>query len=497
MASGPAAQSVPAEDNDGSEIGDDCEFDGAEAAGQEGGDFAEPELEFDESGLELTENEAIPVEDQLYFMANNPEDDPSDENLGAGRITPEGYIDEDFEDTLGSPATEVNTQDLVDTEFKEISRLGIIQVVGDDRLGRKVIIFSACRLPPAENLDHQRLLKYIINTLSQYVENDYVLVYFHHGLNSKNKPSFAWLKQAYSEFDRKYKKNLKAFLIVHPTKLIKALYFLFKPFISVKFGRKLTYVNYLADLKSQNLYFDQLPIPQRVREYDDSIQPASGNRAALTSQYSRSEDFAYGQQLVANPLPATQFGVSLQHIKHYNGGSVICPVVEHTIKYLRECCLDVEGLFRRSCSVAQVQDVQEKYNRGEYVDFRDLGNPHLAAVLLKTFLRELAEPLLTFELYEAVIENHALPAKTKVSHARSLISQQLPDDNYDLLNYVAQFLSEVADNSTRNKMTALNLGIVFGPSLIWSRQQASLTVMKPINCFTQLLILHYNHIFVR
>uniref|UniRef100_A0A1I8HRX6 TBP-binding domain-containing protein n=1 Tax=Macrostomum lignano TaxID=282301 RepID=A0A1I8HRX6_9PLAT len=111
MASGPAAQSVPAEDNDGSEIGDDCEFDGAEAAGQEGGDFAEPELEFDESGLELTENE---------------EDDPSDENLGAGRITPEGYIDEDFEDTLGSPATEVNTQDLVDTEFKEISRLGII-----------------------------------------------------------------------------------------------------------------------------------------------------------------------------------------------------------------------------------------------------------------------------------------------------------------------------------------------------------------------------------
>uniref|UniRef100_A0A1I8IYB7 Link domain-containing protein n=1 Tax=Macrostomum lignano TaxID=282301 RepID=A0A1I8IYB7_9PLAT len=135
MASGPAAQSVPAEDNDSSEIGDDCEFDGAEAAGQEGGDFAEPELEFDESGLELTENEAletfedydaIPVEDQLYFMANNPEDDPSDENLGAGRITPEGYIDEDFEDTLGSPATEVNTQDLVDTEFKEISRLGII-----------------------------------------------------------------------------------------------------------------------------------------------------------------------------------------------------------------------------------------------------------------------------------------------------------------------------------------------------------------------------------
>uniref|UniRef100_A0A1I8F4W1 SAM-dependent methyltransferase n=1 Tax=Macrostomum lignano TaxID=282301 RepID=A0A1I8F4W1_9PLAT len=94
--------------------------------------------------------------------------------------------------------------DLVDTEFKDISKLGVIQVVGDDRLGRKVIIFSACRLPPSNTLDHQRLLKYIINTLNH-----------------------------------------------------------------VKFGRKLAYVNYLSELKSHNLFLDQMPIPQRVREYDE------------------------------------------------------------------------------------------------------------------------------------------------------------------------------------------------------------------------------------
>ncbi|PAA58738.1 hypothetical protein BOX15_Mlig029893g3 [Macrostomum lignano] len=463
-------------------------------------DFAEPELEFDESGLELTENEAAKA-----FSKTGTTDDQSDENFAAaaaagGRITPEGFIDEDFEDTLGSPATEVNTQDLVDTEFKDISKLGVIQVVGDDRLGRKVIIFSACRLPPSNTLDHQRLLKYIINTLNQYVENDYVLVYFHHGLNSKNKPSFAWLKQAYSEFDRKYKKNLKAFLIVHPTKLIKALYYLFRPLLSVKFGRKLAYVNYLSELKSHNLFLDQMPIPQRVREYDDSLR--SGSRTG-SSHYASSEELGCASGglgvggLAANPLPTTQFGVSLQHIKHYNAGSVICPVVEHTVTYLRDCCLDVEGIFRRSCSVTLVREVQEKYNKGESVEFRDLADPHLAAVLLKTFLRELAEPLLTFELYDAVIENHSLPAKQKVGHAAELVSNQLPDDNYDLLNYIVHFLSEVAENASKNKMTAVNLGIVFGPNLIWSRQQASLTVMKPINCFAQLLISDYAQIFLR
>jgi len=35
------------------------------------------------------------------------------------------------------------------------------------------------------------------------VENDYTVVYFHHGLDRRSKPSFSWLRQAYSEFDRK------------------------------------------------------------------------------------------------------------------------------------------------------------------------------------------------------------------------------------------------------------------------------------------------------
>jgi hypothetical protein len=45
--------------------------------------------------------------------------------------------------------------------------------------------------------------RYLQHTLDQYVENDYTLVYFHFGLNSKTKPSFKWLRQAYSDFDRK------------------------------------------------------------------------------------------------------------------------------------------------------------------------------------------------------------------------------------------------------------------------------------------------------
>ena len=47
------------------------------------------------------------------------------------------------------------------------------------------------------------LPRYILLTLDQYVEQDYTLLYFHHGFSSINKPSIAWLRQIYHELDRK------------------------------------------------------------------------------------------------------------------------------------------------------------------------------------------------------------------------------------------------------------------------------------------------------
>lgn len=73
--------------------------------------------------------------------------------------------------------------------------------------------------------------RYLMHTLDQYVEQDYSLVYFHHGLNSKNKPPVSWLWSAYKVLDRKYKKNLKALYLVHPTNFIRVVYNVFKPAI--------------------------------------------------------------------------------------------------------------------------------------------------------------------------------------------------------------------------------------------------------------------------
>ena len=55
----------------------------------------------------------------------------------------------------------------------------------------------------------------------------------------------------------------------------------------------------------------------------------------------------------------------------------------------------------RLCTYSTVS-FQGKINNGEEIVFED-GDVHIAAVILKTFLRELAEPLLTFDLYHTVV----------------------------------------------------------------------------------------------
>ena len=68
--------------------------------------------------------------------------------------------------------------------------------------------------------------------------------------------------------------------------------------------------------------------------------------------------------------------------------------------------LQVEGLFRRSPNLSLVKSFAEKFNNGEFPKFDEDKDIHVAAVLLKKFLRELPEPLLTFRSYDDIMKIH-------------------------------------------------------------------------------------------
>ena len=105
---------------------------------------------------------------------------------------------------------------------------------------------------------------------------------------------------------------------------------------------------------------------------------------------------------LSSKSPSQQFGVSLSWIRT-NCEQEIPPVMAQCIGFLSDpACLETEGIFRRSASSAVVKEMKQRLNCGETVVFNKDSDVHLAAVLLKTFLRELEEPLLTFANFSAI-----------------------------------------------------------------------------------------------
>lgn len=451
----------------------------------------EPNLEFDDTELVASVGSGD-LEDHIDelgqdFLESPVSDGTIEENFEEELVNAPKLLESGPESMLYSLRND--DEDLTDEDYSDIEKYGIVEVAGDDPYGRKVIIVSACKLPSNKVIDHQRLLKYLMFTLDKYVEQDYSLVYLHYGLNSRNKPTLTWLWQAYRAFDRKYKKNLKALYLVHPTNFIRLVWQVFRAVISAKFGRKVMYVNSLQELHHLLGLPYQLSIPQPVVEHDELISKKS-KKAPPPPEVPDADSKFHA------PLPTQQFGVSLQFIKDNNDGEVIPPVVSQCVRFLSQPdALETEGIFRRSSNITLLREYQSKLNQGQEVDFS--GDVHLAAVLLKTFLRELEEPLMTFDLYDEIVQFQSISKDERLRHVSLLIREKLPEDNYHILKFIVQFLAKVMDRCDLNKMTSSNLAVVFGPNLVWSdTTQLSLSAIGPINMFVDFILTNHEQIFI-
>ncbi|KAL7381104.1 hypothetical protein ABVT39_000474 [Epinephelus coioides] len=137
-----------------------------------------------------------------------------------------------------------------------------------------IIVFSSCYLPQNSLENYQNvmdnLFRYVVGTLDLMVAENYVIVYLCAGGQKDKLPGISWLRECYTTINRRLRKNLKGFYVVHPTWYIKALITIIKPFISSKFSRKLQFVNSLQDL-SHFIPTEHVQIPDCVTQYDRSL----------------------------------------------------------------------------------------------------------------------------------------------------------------------------------------------------------------------------------
>ncbi|KAI6075581.1 Rho GTPase-activating protein 44 isoform X2 [Aix galericulata] len=170
------------------------------------------------------------------------------------------------------------------------------------------------------------------------------------------------------------------------------------------------------------------------------------------------------------------FGKPLEEHLAVSGREIAFPV-EACVTMLLECGMQEEGLFRVAPSASKLKKLKAALDCC-VVDVQEYSaDPHAIAGALKSYLRELPEPLMTFELYEEWIQASNIPEQEKRLQALWSACEKLPKANYNNIRYLIKFLAKLTEYQDMNKMTPSNVAIVLGPNLLWPQAEGNITEM--------------------
>ncbi|XP_069802110.1 GEM-interacting protein isoform X2 [Dendropsophus ebraccatus] len=148
--------------------------------------------------------------------------------------------------------------------------------------------------------------------------------------------------------------------------------------------------------------------------------------------------------------------------------------------------LGQQGLYRISGAKARVEKLMQAFENGRQLVDLSGHSPHDITSVLKHFLKELPDSVVSHHLYEKFMAfSREFPEDKKEPEIRHEAIQQmkdilcqLPASNYNTLRHLTAHLYRVSERFEDNKMSSNNLGIIFGPTLI----RPSPDQDKPMTC---------------
>ncbi|XP_025019577.1 rac GTPase-activating protein 1 isoform X1 [Python bivittatus] len=145
---------------------------------------------------------------------------------------------------------------------------------------------------------------------------------------------------------------------------------------------------------------------------------------------------------------------------------MIPSILVHCVNEIERRGLNETGLYRISGCDRTVKDLKEKFLRGKTVPLLSkVEDIHAVCSLLKDFLRNLKEPLLTFRLNKAFMEAAEIVDEDNSVAAMYQTVGELPQANRETLAFLMIHLQRVAQ-SPDTKMDISNLAKVFGPTIV-------------------------------
>lgn len=248
------------------------------------------------------------------------------------------------------------------------------------------------------------------------------------------------------------------------------------------------------------------PIPAGYK-FGSKDAPTEGTSSSDRREKAKSRSFwNFGRPADRLPTsaPRAVFGVPLDESLDVVEIARLPAVVFRCIQYLEAKKADQEeGIYRLSGSSAVIKGLKDRFNAGmsdlpswrycvlmickegdvDLLASDEYWDPHAIAGLLKSFLRELPASILTRDLHMRFLSVMGpcfsflhriglwltpiadfVEPQERICELSHLIAS-LPIANYSLLRALTAHLILIVQNSSVNKMTMRNVGIVFSPTL--------------------------------
>ncbi|KAG8001227.1 Unconventional myosin-IXa [Nibea albiflora] len=159
-----------------------------------------------------------------------------------------------------------------------------------------------------------------------------------------------------------------------------------------------------------------------------------------------------------------KFGVEVSRLT--NDERTVPLVVEKLINYIEMHGLYTEGIYRKSGSTNKIKELKQGLDTD--VDSMNLDdyNIHVIASVFKQWLRDLPNPLMTFELYEEFIRAMGLQDKKEMIRGVYSVIDQLSRTHLNTLERLIFHLVRIALQEDTNRMSANALAIVFAPCIL-------------------------------
>lgn len=180
------------------------------------------------------------------------------------------------------------------------------------------------------------------------------------------------------------------------------------------------------------------------------------------------------------------FGVPLETLVEREGaestngvgpGALSVPaIVDDCVSAMKQMDMSVEGVFRKNGNIKRLKEAAEAIDSNQTPDL-NRENPVQVAALLKKFLREMPEPLLTFKLQKLFIISQKVADEERRRRILHLTCCLMPKSHRDTMEVIFSFLKWAAsfsqvDEESGSKMDIHNLATVMAPNILYAKEKA-------------------------